>query len=322
MKLVKLENIFHIKYGNQCDFNKMLPDPLHGINFVSRSRNNLGIIAKVKKLDLEPFPEGTITVSLGGTYLLSSFVQPEPFYTAQNIKVLFPKESMVLYEKLFYCKCIELNRYKYASHGREANITLDSLLVPDKSSIPSWVDELQAYEKLSEAPKVENVNHELKVKDWKWFMYSDLFIPKRGENKNILGADDKWEVVQVISATKKNNGVIGYSKKDKGKPFPANCITVANTGQSSVGYASFHEKPFYATNNITVLIPNFECNIYIGLFICALIQKDRYRYSFGRVLNENRVKAAKIRFPVDKDDNPDWQFVENYIKSLPYSSNL
>ena len=29
-----------------------------------------------------------------------------------------------------------------------------------------------------------------------------------------------------------------------------------------------------------------------------------------------------IMLPVDYNDNPDWQFMENYIKSLPYSNNL
>ena len=29
-----------------------------------------------------------------------------------------------------------------------------------------------------------------------------------------------------------------------------------------------------------------------------------------------------IQLPVDENDNPDWQFMEDYIKSLPYSKNL
>ena len=29
-----------------------------------------------------------------------------------------------------------------------------------------------------------------------------------------------------------------------------------------------------------------------------------------------------IMLPVDDKNNPDWKFMEDYIKSLPYSSNL
>ena len=33
-------------------------------------------------------------------------------------------------------------------------------------------------------------------------------------------------------------------------------------------------------------------------------------------------KNPIIKLPVDKDGKPDWQFMEDYIKSLPYSVNL
>ena len=42
--------------------------------------------------------------------------------------------------KMFYCYAIEHNRFRYTSHGREANKTLDELLVPSIDNIPSWVN--------------------------------------------------------------------------------------------------------------------------------------------------------------------------------------
>src|SRR3990167_4157713 len=142
MKLVPLNSIFDIEYGNQFDLYKMdLDDP--EISFISRSSQNLGVVAKVSKdQNHEPYPAGLITVTLGGTYLLSSFVQQEPFYTAQNIKVLSPKREMSFIEKLFYCIAIESNRFRYTSHGREANITLDYLLVP--AELPTKWSKLDA----------------------------------------------------------------------------------------------------------------------------------------------------------------------------------
>ena len=38
----------------------------------------------IHSLNIEPYDEGLITVSLGGSFLLSSFVQPKKFYTAQE----------------------------------------------------------------------------------------------------------------------------------------------------------------------------------------------------------------------------------------------
>jgi len=31
---------------------------------------------------------------------------------------------------------------------------------------------------------------------------------------------------------------------------------------------------------------------------------------------------SKIKLPVDDNGNPDWEFMEDFIKSLSYSSNL
>ncbi len=39
-------------------------------------------------------------------------------------------------------------------------------------------------------------------------------------------------------------------------------------------------------------------------------------------LGRYRMNETIIMLPVDYNDNPDWQFMENYIKSLPYSNNL
>jgi hypothetical protein len=80
--------------------------------------------------------DGLITVALSGSSVLSSFVQLEPFVTAFHVAVLVPRREMGLGEKLWWCRCIEANQYRY-NFGRQANRTLASLRVP--TSIPEWV---------------------------------------------------------------------------------------------------------------------------------------------------------------------------------------
>ena len=46
---------------------------------------------------------------------------------------------MSLETKLYYCLCIEANRFRYSTYGREANRTLRTLLVPSLESNPAWV---------------------------------------------------------------------------------------------------------------------------------------------------------------------------------------
>lgn len=63
-------------------------------------------------------------------------------------------------------------------------------------------------------------------------------------------------------------------------------------------------------------------NKYIGLFLTTLIKLEKYRYGYGRKWGIARMKVSKIKLPTTPQGNPDWQFMENYIKSLPYSSSL
>jgi hypothetical protein len=143
MKLTELNKLFQIDYGNKLDLNKMKVTGANedAIDFVGRSGEKNGIVAYVEKLThIEPYPAGYITVALGGA-ALSSFVQARPFYTAQNIAILQPLTDMTLNTKLYYCLCIEANRYRYSTFGREANRTLRTLLVPTIASIPTWCSE-------------------------------------------------------------------------------------------------------------------------------------------------------------------------------------
>jgi len=141
-ELVELQRLFVVAHGNKLDLNKMEQvGPIDdAIVFIGRSGENNGIVAFVTRLDEEePHEGGLITVALGGS-ALSSFVQPRSFYTAQNIDVLKARTPMSLEVKLYYCLCIEANRFRYSTYGREANRTLKSLLVPTLEMVPPWVN--------------------------------------------------------------------------------------------------------------------------------------------------------------------------------------
>lgn len=138
---VALDKLFAIDHGNKLDLNKMesCDAEEEGIIFVNRSASNNGIVGVVKRIStISPYPAGSITVALGGS-ALASFVQPREFYTAQNIDVLRPLTQMNDEVKWYYCLCIEANRYRYSTFGREANRTLRTILVPPLSLIPTWV---------------------------------------------------------------------------------------------------------------------------------------------------------------------------------------
>lgn len=335
--MIPIRELFNICYGNQFDFSKMELSE-NGINFISRGSTNNGFVAKVSPYDdTEPFSEGLITVTMGGSYLLASFVQPSPFYTAQNIKVLTPKVHMDLSVKLFYCAAIQHNRFRYHSHSREANSTFDDILVPDITEVPTWVPTY--YFDNVKNDRIDDKEISLNTSRWNWFRYDEIFeihkgfynkkpenhtgnnIPFIGAIDNNNGVSEYYDVQDVEEASKTgddNNAPLSE------KIFEGNCITVSNNG--SVGYAFYQAKPFTCTHDVNPLYLhskwNQELNPYIALFLCSLIEKERYRWTYGRKWRPKRMPSSLIKLPVDNTGNPDWQFMEDYIKSLPYSKNI
>ena len=63
-------------------------------------------------------------------------------------------------------------------------------------------------------------------------------------------------------------------------------------------------------------------NIHIAFFLIPLIRKEKYRYSYGRKWGIGRMNESLIKLPVNKKGEPDFKFMEDYIKSLPYSKQL
>lgn len=315
MKLVKISDIFEVQYGNSLELNRLKQIP-NGINFVSRTSKNNGVSAKVKKISgIEPSPAGTITVSLGGS-VLETFIQPEPFYSGYHIYCLTPKIELTDEEKLFYCSCISANKYRY-NYGRQANRTLRDLLIPDYSEIPEWVNkaDIHQYDKAS-LPFVKSTTPLLETANWAKFKFEDLFELKKG--KRLTKANMIEGNLPFIGAIDGNNGYrefIGQKAIHSG-----NTITVNYNG--SVAEAFYQPNPFWASDDVNVLYPKFEMNQYIALFIASLIKVEKYRFNYGRKWHLERMKISEIKLPIDKDEKPDFKFMENFIKTLNYSKQI
>lgn len=314
MKLVPLNTIFDIEYGNKFDLNKM-DIQSEGINFVSRSSQNLGVVAKVSQYqNFEPYPAGLITVTLGGTYLLSSFIQQDKFYTAQNIKVIRPKREMDIVEKIYYCLVISRNRFRYTSHGREANITLDSLLVPE--NMPKGWKDLFKKEYNIKNDSLLRKQIALDTFNWRFFNLGSLFDIKGSTRTPLseleeIGAGD----FPYVTTQATNNGIEGlydhYTEKGG----------VLTVDSAVIGYCSYQQRNFSASDHVEKLIPKFEMNEYIAMFLVTILNKEQYRYNYGRKCSIDRMKRISIKLPTN-NGMPDWQFMEDYMKSLPYSSSL
>ncbi|MBA3510360.1 restriction endonuclease subunit S [Sphingomonas sp.] len=276
-----------------------------------------GISAYVAPIDdLESAPAGDISCALGGNGVLTTFIQEAEFYCGRDVAILRPKVALTKQQVLFYCLCIKSNRFRY-NYGRQANKTLPTLPVPTVDEIPLWVNAVDLNQIMGADAGVScTPTPPIAPDSWKPFRYDALFDIKKGQRLT-KSAMEEGET-PFIGAIDSGNGYRQYVSAAPN--HEAGTITVSYNG--SVGEAFYQSAPFWASDDINVLYPKFDMNVYVAMFICALIRREKFRFSYGRKWHLGRMKESIIRLPVDAAGEPDLAFMEGYVKSLPYSKSI
>lgn len=179
------------------------------------------------------------------------------------------------------------------------------------------------------------------TKEWKGFRFGAL-IEKDNvykakayskielETKNVCESN----YIHFVSRTEENNSIDCYVlASDFSATEEGNAITIGDT-TSTIAYQS---APFVNGDHIIVIRADW-LNKYTGMFIVSLLRKERYRYSYGRAFLMDSIKNTKLLLPVKTENGkpiiddshtfsdegylPDWEWMESYIKSLPYSDRI
>jgi len=320
-KYVKISDIFNVKYGvnlelvhlQECNTTKH-----NAIPFVSRTEKNNGVSAFVEKeIDIEPNPAHTLSVAGGGS-VLSTFYQPIPYYSGRDIYILIPKKEMTIIEMLIYAKYISVNKFRY-SYGRQANKTLKDLLIPANIS-QELINQLNKYynninSKINAKP-VFDEKLSLNDREWKKFKLTDLFEVKGSKTTPLLELQEYGKGrFPYVTTQATNNGVEGFYD------YYTENGNVLTVDSAVIGYCAYQKLPFSASDHVEKLIPKFEMNDYIALFFTTILNLEQYRFNYGRKASQTRLKELEIKLP-EKNGKPDFEFMEKYIKSLPYSSSI
>lgn len=311
----KISELFNCWYGVNlelinCQINN------DGIPFVSRTSNNNGVVARVNLIpEVEPNPPHTLSLAAGGS-VLSCFYQDEEYYSGRDLFILSPKEDMSKAEMLLYAYIISTNKYKY-NYGRQANKTFQDLLIPELSELKAIDWKSMNPDMSFKSSPIITKRIPIEVSRWKWFRYDQLFDIKGTKTTPIfeLGQAGKGDYPYVTTQAT-NNGVkdfYDFYTEEGG------CFTIDS---AVIGYCSWHEEDFSASDHVEKLIPKFKCNSYIAVFLTTLMNMEQYRYNYGLKCSQARLRNMKIKLPVDDRGNPDWQFMEDYVKSLQFSTYL
>jgi len=305
----KLEDIFDLWYGVNLELINCEQIP-NGIPFVSRQSTGNGIVGYVTLTDKIPNPAHTLSIAGSGS-VLSTFYHDYEYYSGRDVYIAKPKQYLTKEQMIFYAYLIEQNKYRY-SFGRQANKTMRDILVPDIDELPDYVNKMTVskYE-FKEKPITQQTK--LNTINWKWLDLEKIFEMERGER--LIKEEREKGTIPLITAGFKNEGVAERISNETMKRYQ-NSITI-----DMFGYCFYREYIFCCDDNILVLSNN-KLNKYSGLFIATIINKDNYKFQYGRQYRQKNFKKHKIKIPTTFDNKPDWKFMENYIKSLEYSAEL
>lgn len=152
---------------------------------------------------------------------------------------------------------------------------------------------------------------------WGQIEIGDLFSVNKG--RRVTKSARSPGSTRFIGASEKNNGVTDYC--DLPPIFPKDVITVPYNG-NSVGWAFYQDRPFFACDDVNVLIPRVPMNKWVLLFVCSVLKHGKQRYTYGYKWTKARMEATSIRIPIDASGNPNFTYMESFIKGLPFSSAL
>lgn len=324
------------------------------IPFVSRTAENNGIDGYVSVEQSAITKGNCLTVGAEGIY---SFYQQKDFATGNKVYTL-RNDDINIYHYMFIATILNKEDYKY-SYGRariKSKLEEEIIKLPikynndntpvidenrtysNKGYVPDWQFMEDFIKSLHHKPITTKVNNsnisELNIQGWTWFSLGKLFDIRKG--KRLTSADQEEGNNNYVGAIDSNNGIANHI--GQAPIHEANTISLSYNG--SVGEAFYQSEPYWATDDVNALYSRYSgFNKQIGLFMTTVIRQEKYKFSYGRKWTLENMNNTDIKLPIQRDNNgnpviddnrtysdngyiPDWQYMEDYINSLPYSDRI
>ncbi|EQB9114440.1 restriction endonuclease subunit S [Campylobacter upsaliensis] len=339
-KRFKLKYLFDIKKGKRLTADEQTEGNNIYIGAIDANNGIANFIGQA------PIHKGnTISLSYNGS-VGEAFYQENDYWATDDVNALYSRyDDFNKYIGFFIVSMLRQEKYKF-SYGRKWKLesmkdTEISLPIKHNPNGSIFRDKSKTYSKCGYVPDFEFMENYIKslhykplttknrpenalplnIEKWGEFSLNSLFevVLSKGDIKI-----DEVEsgLIPLVSSGETNNGVVGYidSRGDgKAEIFKGNTITI-----DMFCNAFYQKDDFYAVSHgrVNILKPKFILNQYIAIFIITLIHQNKYRYSYGRALYSDEAKKMTIKLPINHKGELDFDFMENYIKSLPYGDRV
>lgn len=115
-----------------------------------------------------------------------------------------------------------------------------------------------------------------------------------------------------IGSTDSNNGITKFVSNTN-ESLDRNVLGVNYNG--SVVENFYHPYEAVFSDDVKRLhLKNYDDNKFVYLFIKSAILQQKVKYQYGYKFNGERMKRQSIMLPINSEGEPDYVFMENYMK--------
>ena len=161
------------------------------------------------------------------------------------------------------------------------------------------------------------------VGDWRKFKIGQLFekLSTKFTGKSKLKRDlaikpDNVNSLSLVYAKKGNNGIMYYGNPDDFEHHD-HCLSVISNGAVSAGMVYPQVDQVGVLAEAYLIKPKFKISDSSLVFLAATLQRSIYDcYDRDNLPVWSKVSRDFITLPVDSIGNPDWRYMDSYIKFM------
>lgn len=299
--------------------------------YVSSTSYNNGVDGFVGNTEKVRVFSDCLTIANSGS-VGSAFFQPFEFVGSDHVTALQNEKFTKYIYQFIAVACYKLSeKYSFNREISDKRIKREKILLPaDTTGKPDYAfmetfmrqkeqKQLAQYhtyikKRLKQLKNDQDIEP-LHEKKWSAFEIANLFNVKIGKNVDGNKVNKKNGDTAYITRKESDNGLdgfINFEHKFLNEAFPV--ITIGNeTAQPFV-----QTFPFFTGTKVNILEHKQEISAEALRFISRCLEMHKNKYSYSFTINSTRLKRQKILLPINANQEPDYPYMENYIKRLEY----
>ena len=298
------------------------------IPYITRSEENNGINLFVSDEQNSKYQKDTGGVITIGLDTQTVFYQPQEFYTGQNIQIL-KNEKLSKFSSLFIIPLLKIQMEKFNWGGNGATLTRlkrTRIVLPiDSYGNPNWkfMEDYIKQEMKKQSQRVITYYKNKLMKlgfelldlevEWKDFWMEDILDISSGVR--LTKADQVGGDMPFIGASDANNGVTEFVGNTN-KSLDSNVLGVNYNGSVVENFYHSYECIFSDDVKRVKFKDKEYGDEFTYLFLKQMILLQKNKYQYGYKFNAKRMSRQKIMLPIDKNGEPHWEYMSNFVKKL------